>query len=69
MKQSQVCPKCGSREIFGFTEGQRESGGNYVYTGFFSAANVTRYVCCNCGYTEEYVRVQDIPNIIKFYKR
>lgn len=43
--------------------------GNNIITGRtnFSYAPVNRYLCCNCGYSEEWVNKEDIPKIKKKY--
>ena len=53
MKNSNTCPKCKSKNI------KRVSGENQskigVPTGMLSWAAVSRYVCLDCGYIEEYI--------------
>ena len=56
MKQSKICPKCGSTDILR-VEG---SGGsletsNILRLGWMDYVDVPRYVCCECGYAEEWV--------------
>jgi len=58
MKQSRICPKCNSNDIVridGVT-GAYGSGNNvFLGTTVFSAVNVDRYICCHCGYAEEWI--------------
>ena len=66
MKNTRICPKCQSSDIVridGYT-GPYGTGNN-VMTGMtlFSAVNVNRYVCCTCGFTEEWVDREDIDAI------
>lgn len=71
MKNTKQCPKCGSREIIridGYAGGY--GSGNNIMTGLtiFSAINVNRYVCCGCGFTEEWIDQSDIPALKKSRK-
>ena len=66
MKLTKICPKCQSADIVridGYT-GPYGSGNN-VMTGrtLFSTVNVNRYVCCHCGYSEEWIDTQDLEKI------
>lgn len=66
MKHSKLCPKCGSADIVRFDGYSGAYGtGNNVVTGttVFSAVNVNRYVCCSCGFTEEWIDKDDLPKI------
>ena len=66
MKHSKTCPKCGSHDILRI-EGQSKSygAGNNIPVGMtiFSAVLVNRYLCCNCGYSEEWIDKADIPTL------
>lgn len=63
MKQSKQCPKCGGTDILR-VEGHVGSygAGNNLMMGMtnFSAIAVPRYVCCDCGYAEEWVDSRDL---------
>lgn len=63
MKQSKICPKCGGTDILR-VEGHVGShgAGNNIMLGksIFSAVAVPRYVCCKCGYAEEWVDSNDL---------
>ena len=66
MKNTRICPKCGSAEIVrfdGYVGGNGE--GNNLKTGltYFSAVNVNRYVCTVCGYTEEWIDRDDLERV------
>ena len=71
MKKSKVCPKCNGTEILR-VEGKAGAygSGNNIMTGMtiFSAVLVHRYVCCNCGYSEEWIDKEDIQALRKKYK-
>jgi ribosomal protein S27AE len=70
MKHMRICPKCQSPEILRVDGYAGPYGsGNNIRAGFsvFSAVNVNRYVCCRCGFTEEWVDPEDLPRLIKKY--
>lgn len=66
MKYSKKCPKCGSSDILyakGYTGGY--GAGSNIFYGMtvFSAVDVDRYICGNCGFIEHYVRTGDIASL------
>ena len=66
MKNSKVCPKCQSTNIIRIDGYAGANGaGNNVMIGMsiFSAVKVNRYICCNCGFTEEWIDKEDIEKI------
>lgn len=68
MKNTKICPKCNSSDIVRIDGYAGAYGtGNNVMTGLsvFSAVNVNRYICCNCGFTEEWIDEKDIGRITK----
>lgn len=71
MKNSRICPKCNGSDIVridGYA-GAHGSGNNImVGMSIFSAVNVNRYICCECGYTEEWVDKGDIERVKKSKK-
>ena len=59
MKNTKRCPKCGCTDILKV----KDTGGNAtnaLMLGFMSSVLVPRYVCCGCGYTEEWVDESDL---------
>lgn len=71
MKNQKVCPKCGGSDILiidGYVGGH--GAGNNIMLGasIFSAIDVDRYICCSCGYTEEWVNMEDMEKIKKSKK-
>lgn len=67
MKFSRICPKCHNSDIVRFDGYSGAYGtGNNVMTGYtiFSGVNVNRYICCCCGYTEEWIDVEDLGKIV-----
>lgn len=71
MKNTRICPKCSSSDILRFDGYTGAYGsGNNMMTGHtvFSAVNVNRYVCCECGYTEEWIDREDIEKVKKSKK-
>lgn len=72
MKHTKVCPKCEGTDIL-HVHGILEMGdiGNNIYTGAskLTAAPVGRYLCCECGYMEEWLdQLRDIEKIKKRYQ-
>ena len=66
MKNSKKCPKCNSDDVIRVRGSSRGYGaGNNIMVGMtiFSAVNVNRYICGNCGYCEEWIDEWDIPKI------
>ena len=72
MKNSRRCPKCNGTDILLVPgkAGPYESGNN-IMTGMtiFSAVMVDRYVCCKCGYSEEWIRREDIERLKAKYQK
>lgn len=70
MRFTNTCPKCGGREIL-FVEGSvgAYNQGNNIITGVFSHALVKRYICCRCGYSEEWIDQNDIPKLESKYPK
>ena len=66
MNRTRICPKCGSNEIYvidGYT-GPYGSGNNVMIGAtVFSAVKVNRYICCTCGFTEEWINREDLPKV------
>lgn len=70
MRTSGICPKCGSRQIVRIDGDIRAYGaGNNIMPGLtiFSAVKVNRYLCCECGFSEEWIDPQDIPALRERY--
>ncbi len=65
MMNTEKCPKCHSADIIridGFTE--IRGGVNTIRVGLFSFVKVNRYVCCKCGFTEEWIDQEDIEKLM-----
>ena len=66
MKNTKTCPKCNSSDIVridGYS-GPYGTGNNIMTKNtIFSAVNVNRYICCECGYTEEWIDREDIEKV------
>ncbi len=70
MKRTHICPKCNSTDLLLIPGTSEAYGtGNNIRTGMtiFSAALVDRYVCCHCGYSEEWIRLEDVSKLKKRY--
>ena len=59
MRHTGHCPKCGSGDIIRVPDHPRRyASGNNIYTSsvtLFGKIPVIRYVCCSCGYVENWV--------------
>ncbi|MBN2589822.1 MAG: hypothetical protein JXA96_08160 [Sedimentisphaerales bacterium] len=71
MKNTHVCPKCESKNILHIPGMVRAHGaGNNIPAGWtiLSAVKVSRYLCTECGYSEEWVIDRDdIKRLIEKY--
>jgi hypothetical protein len=70
MRTTKICPKCGSNDVV-IVPG-RVGGtfaGNHVQVGFLGLpVEVARYLCCECGFSEEWVdNPEDLERIKKKY--
>ena len=55
MKTTKICPKCGGNDVLKIKGQVGAYGmGNNIPMGW-SYAKVDRYLCCGCGYSEEWV--------------
>lgn len=66
MKHTKQCPKCSSQEIIkanGFAGASNGVNNIMLGTTIFSTIPVDRYVCCNCGFCEEWVRQEDLERL------
>lgn len=72
MKNTKICPKCNNTDIL-LVKGSTGAygSGNNIPTGMtiFSSVFVNRYVCCNCGYSEEWIDLKDIPKLKKKFQK
>ena len=70
MKNTNICPKCAGNDIL-HIEGRADAYGvgNNIPVGItiYSYVKVDRYLCCGCGYSEEWVNTKDIPKLRKKY--
>ena len=68
MKNNVSCPKCGGTEIIKIPRKAGAYGsGNNIMIGMtiFSAILVNRYVCSDCGYSEEWIDTKDLEKLKK----
>ena len=64
MKNTNRCPKCDSSDIIRVNGSSRAYGaGNNIINGMFSVVKVNIYICCNCGFSEEWIDEEDIETI------
>lgn len=64
MKNTKICPKCGSNDIVRFdgTVGGYGAGNN-IYISAFRAVKVNRYICCTCGFCEEWIDREELSKV------
>lgn len=69
MKNNKKCPKCNSENII-MIPGTIGSSGNSIQAGALrGVVPVSRYLCCECGYSEEWVDSKaDIEKLMRKYK-
>ncbi len=70
MKYSNLCPKCSGDKIIRIEGriGPYGTGNNIAYgMTILAAVKVNRYLCCECGYSEEWVDPEDIPVLKRTY--
>ena len=73
MKNSNTCLKCGGNNIVLIqNDGHPDGGyGNNIQTKMTILSGmvyVNRYICCDCGYTEEWIDKEDIEKVKKSKK-
>lgn len=73
MKNTGLCPKCNSSDIVIIkNDGHPDpSNGNNIQTKTTILSGVIyiqRYICCNCGFTEEWVHEKDINILLQSKK-
>lgn len=67
MKHSHHCIKCNSSEILKIHGSTAWGNQNYIYSGGLKPVLVTRYLCGECGYSEEWV--DDPKGLVKLQKK
>lgn len=71
MKNNALCPKCESHKIIRVPAPKySEKFNNAIGVGWMKvqSVRVTRYLCCHCGYSEEWIDdPKDIAKIEKSY--
>ncbi len=70
MQKTKVCPKCQSRDVVRIPGTKQGYGpGNNISSGIFSQVLVSRYLCCSCGFIENWLEsADDIIKVSKKYK-
>lgn len=73
MKNAKKCIKCDSKNIIRIPGniGPYGSGNNIIASKMTTriAVKVTRYLCSECGYSEEWIEDKsDIEKMVKYYK-
>ncbi len=71
MKNRKICPKCNGTDILLIPGKAGAYGaGNNIPMGatIFSYVKVNRYLCCDCGYSEEWIGKDDIRRLKEKYQ-
>ena len=71
MKNTKMCPKCGGNELIRVDLDPIRYQMNMIpiRLGGLVSVPVARYVCCACGYSEEWIDKEDIPKLREKYPR
>lgn len=74
MKNTGICPKCGSGRIARIPDNGKYANGNSIYlrstVALLGRIPVIQYVCCDCGYVEEWVEAKrDQERIAERFER
>lgn len=68
MKNTETCPKCNSTNCIEI-ENTFSKQSNAIKITTFTCALTTRYICCDCGYIEEWIyNLEDLQKIKNKYK-
>ncbi len=65
MKNGRICPKCGSNDIIEIPGGY-EGGANWLPAGL-GTVPIDRFVCCSCGYSEEWIRADKLEKVKRYW--
>lgn len=73
MKNTKICPKCGGSDIVVVSNDGHPDGtyGNNIQTGMTvlsGSVYIRRYICCECGFSEEWIEQTDIATLKKSKK-
>lgn len=65
MRDTKVCPKCGSINIKRFDRYHASGGLSYIYlrTSTASGVEVPFYVCSDCGYSESWIDKENLQKV------
>lgn len=65
MKQTNRCPKCNGDDILRIEGKHGTYAGNSIQVNrsIFSSVLVHRYLCCSCGYSEEWIDKKDLQRL------
>lgn len=70
MKHSHTCPKCNGQKIIRARgEGQAYGIGDNVRAGLTKQAIVTKYICADCGYIEEWLDTEELEKLKKYCEK
>ncbi len=64
MRNTHRCPKCGGTDIITVEPGLYNS----FPAGIFTPAQLERWVCCTCGFSEEWVEQDKLDKVREYYR-
>ena len=64
MKNTRICIKCNSEKVVRISNAEW-SGGNKIIISSMRRVPVTRFLCTECGYSEEWVESEKNLELIK----
>lgn len=69
MKNTKTCPKCSGHNIVAIRNDGHPDGtyGNNIQTRATVLSGIVfvkRYICCDCGYTEEWIDKNDVKTLL-----
>lgn len=69
MRNYGKCLKCGANNIARVEGNVNADGtGNYISLGLIKTALITRYICLNCGFSEEYIEGHSLDKLRSKYR-
>jgi len=65
MRNTHRCPKCGGTDVIAVEPALYNS----FPVGIFAQAKLERWVCCTCGYSEEWVERDKLDKVRECYRQ
>ena len=58
-----ICPQCKANDVYLNVKAHRNNA--KVSLAWFSSIELAQYICCTCGYIEEYVKLEKHRNKVR----